>query len=66
MPNFKKQIVTNLTELARIPITERSKYYLADDLVTTVGGFTRHYEPLIPVLPENHHFLVVPFWTDEQ
>jgi len=56
MSDFKKQIITKLTELNKIPIAERSKYYLADDLVATVGGFIGNDEPLIPVLSENHSF----------
>jgi len=65
MSDFKKPIITKLTELNKIPIAERSKYYLADDLVATVGGFIRNDEPLIPVLSENHSFWVAPFWQDE-
>jgi len=65
MPDFKKQIITNLTELANIPIQERSKYYLDDNLVATVGGFIKNNEPLVEVSPNNHSFLVAPFWTDE-
>ena len=65
MSDFKKPIITKLTELNKIPIAERSKYYLADDLVATVSGFIGNDEPLIPVLSKNHSFLVAPFWQDE-